>query len=182
VIIARAGAFLHRILAMPTFTQRNLAMQGFAPGLPLKQTRWLRMTPSLNTLWLATGTLLASPVTLLGFSVVAAYGARGPSHPFDRLYRWTHGEPLPDNPKPRRFAMAIASIWATATALLFATGHRRAGTIAGAALTLAGASVATTHFCLGSLIYRATIGRDARCSPGAFDRGRSADARVLADG
>jgi hypothetical protein len=167
---------------MTTFAQRNLAMQGFDLALPRAKTRWLRMTPSLNTLWIATGTLLASPITLLGFSVVAAYGASQRSHPFDAVYRWTHDEPLPDNPPPRRFAMAVASAWATATALLFATGHRRAGTIAGAALTLAGASVATTHFCLGSLVYRGMFGRDARCSPSAVDPSRRADARVLADG
>lgn len=50
--------------------------------------------------------------------------------------------------------MGMAAAWAAATAALLATDHRRAGLIAGALLSLSGATVATTHFCLGSWTYR----------------------------
>jgi 4-hydroxybenzoate polyprenyltransferase len=120
---------------------------------------WLRLTPSLSALWIASGTALASPATLLGFSLFSAFGASRHKHPFDRLYdrgirRRTKTEPLPDNPPPRRFAMALAAAWAATAAALLATGHRRAGLVAGSLLSVSGATVATTHFCLGSWLYR----------------------------
>jgi hypothetical protein len=143
------------------FTTRNLEMQGFtcasAPSLE-RVAPWLRLTPSLSTAWIATGTALASPGALLGFSFVSALGASRRRHPFDRIHdvlrrRRAAGAPLPENPPPRRFAMALAAAWAAATAALFATGHRRGGRVAGGLLGLAGLSVATTHFCFGSWLY-----------------------------
>lgn len=120
---------------------------------------WLRLTPSLSTLWIASGTALASPATLFGFALFSAFGASRHKHPFDRLYdrgirRLAKSEALPDNPPPRRFAMALAAAWAATAAALLATGHRRAGLVAGGMLSVAGGTVATTHFCLGSWIYR----------------------------
>jgi hypothetical protein len=135
-----------------TFTERALAMQGFPIETDPSIRRiapWLRLTPSLSTLWIATGTALASPAMLLGFSLVSAFGASRHKHPFDRLH-----EPLPDNPPPRRFAMALAAAWAATAAALMATGHRRAGMLAGGLLGVAGATVASTHFCVGSWAYR----------------------------
>ncbi len=140
------------------FTQRNLRMQGFAsPSDAI--VPWLRWTPSLSTLWIATGTALGSPPLLFGFAVVSGLSATRHRHAFDLLYngglrRLTSGESLPENPPPRRFAMALAALWAATTGALFATGHRRAGAIAGGLLTAAGATVASTHFCVGSFVYR----------------------------
>jgi hypothetical protein len=133
-----------------TLTERGLAMQGFSDPAVCTVQRGLRFTPSLSTLWIATGTALASPVVLLGFALTSAFGASQRRHPFDRLY----GRPLPENPPPRRFAMALAAAWAATAAILLATGHRSSGVVAGALLTAAGATVATTHFCLGSWVYR----------------------------
>jgi hypothetical protein len=145
-----------------SLTERGLTMQGF----PFRADRsvrrigpWLRFTPSLSTLWIATGTALASPATLLGFALVSAVGASQRKHPFDRLYdgglrRLTGSERLPDNPPPRRFAMALAAAEAATAAALFLTGHRRAGRIVGAVLAASGAAVAATHLCLGSFLFR----------------------------
>jgi hypothetical protein len=143
-------------------TERGLAMQGFPVGTDPSIRRvepWLRLTPSLSTLWIASGTALASPAMLAGFSLVSAFGASRHKHPFDRLYeigirRLAKSEPLPDNPPPRRFAMALAAVWAASAAALLATEHRRAGRIAGGLLGVAGATVALTHFCVGSWVYR----------------------------
>jgi hypothetical protein len=145
-----------------TLTERGLSMQGF-PILTDSSCRvaapWLRFTPSLSTLWIATGTALRSPATLLGFAVVSAVGASSHKHPFDRLYalgsrRLGKLPSLPDNPPPRRFAMALASAWAATAAVLFLTRHRRAGIVAGGLLGAAGATVASTHLCLGSWVFR----------------------------
>jgi len=145
-----------------TLIERGLAMQGFRVGSDPSIRRaqsGLRFTPSLSTLWIAAGTALASPAILAGFALVSAFGASQHRHPFDRLYdRWikrvAKSAPLPENPPPRRFAMALAAAWAGTSAILFATGRRRAGVVAGALLATAGATVATTHFCVGSWVYR----------------------------
>jgi len=146
-------AALHPIETMETttVTERGLALQGFRPSDPAirRVQPWLRMTPSLSTLWIASGTALGSPAILGGFSLVSAFGASQHKHPFDRLHRG-----LPDNPPPRRFAMGLAAAWAATAAALFATRHRLGGRIAGGLLAAAGLTVATTHFCLGSFIYR----------------------------
>src|SRR5262249_9387086 len=142
------------------FTDRALAVQGFSCGTDPALRRvepWLRLTPSLSALWIGTGTALASPRTLLAFSLVSAIGAAQRKHPFDPLYDGgrrgpVKGEPLPDNPPPRRFAMGLAAAWAAAAAALLATGHRRAGLVAGSLLTAAGVTVAATHVCLGSWV------------------------------
>jgi hypothetical protein len=144
------------------FTERGLAMQGFPnPSGPAirKVEPWLRLTPLLNTLWIAAGTALESPATLLGFSLVSALGATRQKHPFDQLYnrgvrRLAKSEPLPDNPPPRRFAMGLAAAWAATAAALLLTSRRRAGLVAGGLLAVAGATVSSTHFCLGSWTYR----------------------------
>lgn len=143
-------------------SERGLAIQGFPirsePSLR-RLAPWLRLTPSLSAVWIVTGTALASPALLLSFAAVSAFGASQHKHPFDRLYDRAFrplvgSAPLPDNPPPRRFAMALAAAWAAASAALFASGHRRAGLVAGSLLGVAGTTVATTHFCLGSWIYR----------------------------
>jgi 4-hydroxybenzoate polyprenyltransferase len=149
-------------MAHATFTERGLAMQGFPirsdPSIRRIEP-WLRLTPSLSTLWIAGGTALASPAALLGFAILSAIGASRHKHPFDRFYdrgirRLAKSEPLPDNPPPRRFAMALAAAWAATAAALLWTGHRRAGLVAGGLLGAAGATVASTHFCVGSWTYR----------------------------
>lgn len=141
-------------------------MQGFRiqtdPAIRRVQP-WLRFTPSLSTLWIALGTALRSPRVLLGFSLVSALGASRRRHPFDVLFNRGVGRlvkrgALPENPPPRRFAMLVAAAWAAAAAALLASGHRRAGVVAGGLLGAAGATVASTHFCVGSFMYRRLYG------------------------
>lgn len=155
---------MHRAKSMTTstLTKRGLAMQGFRvdsdPSIYRVQSA-LRFTPSLSALWIAAGTALASPAVLLGFSLVSAIGASQRRHPIDRVYdrsigRLVKSGPLPENPPPRRFAMALAAAWAATSAILLATGHRSAGRVAGALLAGAGMTVATTHVCVGSWVYR----------------------------
>jgi hypothetical protein len=142
-------------------TRAHLLLQGFAcdanPAI-LASSRWLRFTPALSTVAIVGGTLLRSPAVLLAFTACAAIGAAG-WHPFDALFNHVvrhvvGAEPLPPNPAPRRFAMAVASVWAAGTAWLYSAGFATAGLVAGLALGVAAVLVSTTHFCIGSLIYR----------------------------
>lgn len=148
---------------MPTMGRidSRLTMQGFAcdadPRI-VAGARWLRFTPALSTLCIVTGTALRSPAVLWSFAAIAAVGAAGWSF-FDGLFngivrRLVGAPPLPPNPVPRRFAMGVAAAWSAGVGALFAAGSTWAGVIAGGALALAGAIVVTTHFCLGSWLYR----------------------------
>ena len=139
----------------------RLMLQGFAcetdPRIAAS-ARWLRFTPALSTLCIITGTALRSPAVLWGFAIIAAIGAAG-WNVFDALFNalvrhWVHADRLPPNPAPRRFAMAVAAVWSAAAGWLMTIGSGWVGVAAGCALAVAGATVAITHFCLGSWMYR----------------------------
>jgi len=144
----------------------RLKLQGFPcdsdPRI-VAAARWLRFTPILNTVCIIVGTAFRSPLLLWGFAIITVIGAAG-WHPFDALFngfvrRWLDVPSLPPNPVPRRFAMAVAAVWIAGAAWLMSAGFIWAGVAAGSALALAGAIVATTHFCLGSWIYQMFWGR-----------------------
>ncbi len=138
----------------------RLLLQGFACDTDPRvaaSARWLRFTPAMSTLCVITGTVLRSPTVLWSFAVIAGLGAAG-WNVFDKLFnaivrRWVRAAPLPPNPAPRRFAMAVAAAWSAVASALMAIGLNSAGVAAGIALAVAGAAVATTHFCLGSWLY-----------------------------
>lgn len=151
----------------------RLELQGFDCALlpdGERSVRWLRFTPALSTLWIIAGTALRSPTLMWGLAVIAAVGAAG-WHLFDALFdltlrRWVHAPPLGANPAPRRFAMAVAAAWSAGVGILFRAGWIESGIVAGTALALAGLTVATTHFCLGSWLYRLLrLGKDPRHAP-----------------
>jgi Domain of unknown function (DUF4395) len=139
----------------------RLMLQGFACDTDPRvaaSAQWLRFTPVLSTLCIIAGTALESPTVLWSFAIISATGAAG-WNVFDALFntlvrRWVHAPRLPPNPAPRRFAMAVAAVWSAGAGWLMTIGWGRAGVAAGGALAVAGATVATTHFCLGSWLYR----------------------------
>lgn len=155
------GSVTKPIATMSPTTRWRLNLQGFACDSDPRvaaSTRSLRFTPALSTLCIVAGTVLRSPAILFGYAVIAGGGAAG-WHSFDALFngwirRWVQAERLPANPAPRRFAMAVAAIWSAGTAWLMATGQVWVGVAAGSVLAVAGLTVATTHFCLGSWLYR----------------------------
>lgn len=125
---------------------------------------WLRWSPALCTLVMAIGTVLASQSILWGLVPFAALGALFPRHPFDYIYnlgvrRLTDTPPLPSNGAPRRFACGIAALWLVAAGAAFATGLDTLGYVLGGMLSAVAALVATTHFCIPSLIYSLLFGR-----------------------
>src|SRR6266550_1251765 len=113
------------------------------------------------------GTVLASPAILWTLALIAALGMAFPTHPFDLVYNYvirhaTRTSPLPPNGAPRRFACGLAAVWLATTAWTFGAGAVVAGYLLGGSITVVGAIISTTHFCIPSLIYRLlTHGRSA---------------------
>lgn len=131
---------------------------------------WLRWSPVFCTTFMALGTILAAPWILWGLAVTAALGTVLPSHPFDYVYnlgfrRLTGTPPLPANGAPRRFACGMATVWLVATGAAFAADLTVLGYVLGGVLTALAALVATTHFCLPSLVYGLIFGRP-QCTTG----------------
>jgi hypothetical protein len=129
---------------------------------------WLRWSPLFCATVMAIGTVLASLWVLWGLVPFAALGAIFPRHPFDLIYNYgvrhlTRTQPLPPHGAPRRFACALASVWLIATGAAFAADLDLLGYALGGSLTIVAATVATTHFCIPSLVYALLFGRP-RCA------------------
>ena len=125
---------------------------------------WLRWSPALCAIVMALGTVLASQWILWGLVPFAALGALFPRHPFDYIYnlgvrRVTSTPPLPPHGAPRRFACGVASVWLIATGAVFAADMDVLGYVLGGMLSAVAALVATTHFCIPSLVYGLIFGR-----------------------
>ncbi|MBP1621385.1 MAG: hypothetical protein H6Q02_2152, partial [Acidobacteria bacterium] len=70
-------------------TRRRLEIQGFVgidDATLAEVAPWLRFSPAVCTVWMATGTVLASPVLLWTLAAIALLGAILPFHPFDLAY------------------------------------------------------------------------------------------------
>jgi hypothetical protein len=124
---------------------------------------WLRWSPALCAVFMATGTILASPPILWALAVIAALGAMLPFHPFDAFYnyvvrRLTGTRPLPHHGPQRRFACGMAAAWLIGTGLAFHEGAAALGYALGGTLTIVAAIVGATHFCIPSLIYNKLFG------------------------
>jgi hypothetical protein len=141
--------------------RRRLEAQGFRglDDVALAEIGpWLRWSPALCAVFMATGTILASPPVLWALAAIALLGAVLPAHPFDIFYN--HGvrhltgtRPLPHHGPQRRFACGIAAAWLTGTGLAFHDGAAALGYVLGGTLTIVAAIVGTTHFCIPSLVY-----------------------------
>jgi hypothetical protein len=124
---------------------------------------WLRLSPTLCMIWMAVGTILASPVILVALTPFSFLGTIMKGHPFDVIYN--HGlrhlfgtRPLPPNGAPRRFACGVATVWLFATALAFQAGAMTAGYVLGYSLTLAALSASTIGFCIPSFFWGLMFG------------------------
>lgn len=92
---------------------------------------------------------------LSGIGVVASFAAR---HPFDHL--WNHGvrhlighPALPPNPRRRRHAFKIATVWLALVGTLFATGASTVAIVLGGLLVAACGVVTATNLCLPSEMF-----------------------------
>jgi len=146
--------------------KRRLEIQGFTevdPGILEETVSWLGFPYLLCAILAAAGTMLASPVVLLGLTFFSAWGAASAVHPFDYIYNYgirraTGTGPLPKRGVPGRFACGLGTAWLLVTAWAFYSGMMLTGYILGANLVLVAGLVGTVHFCIPSLIFRSIFG------------------------
>lgn len=137
----------------------NLEVQGY--GLTAEQSRALRIGLRFPTaLCLAlvlTGLVLESAFVILALVPIGAIAGWTARHPFDLL--WNHGlrhltaaPALPPNPRPRRHAFKLATVWLLAVGVLFALGQTTAALALGVVLVAVCGLVTTTNFCIPSTL------------------------------
>ena len=145
------------------FTKNNLDKQGFGNLDEDAKScyAWpLRFSPGVGTVLIIVGLALQSP-TFLGIgAIVPLSGALFPRGMIlDLVYnlgvrRPFHGPALPPTPTPRRFSYLLSTVLLTGSALSFHYGLSTLGILLGGAVALGGLMLTTTHWCLGSWIYR----------------------------
>lgn len=135
----------------------NLTTQGYYLGDDERRrlALGLRFSTGLCLSLVVVALALQSPIMVLalsGIGVVASFAAR---HPFD--YLWNHGVRhlfgaplLPANPRRRRDAFKVATVWLAFVGALFATGAATAALVLGGMLVAACALVTATNLCLPS--------------------------------
>lgn len=164
------------------FTKNNLDKQGFGNLDENAKScyAWpLRFTPGVGTVLIVVGLALQSP-TFLGLgAIVPLSGALFPRGMIlDLVYNLGvrhlfHWPALPPTPTPRRFSYLLSTVLLTGSALSFYYGLSTLGIILGGAVALGGLMLTTTHWCLGSWIYRVFFRHSAAKSVTAdFGRGR----------
>jgi hypothetical protein len=135
----------------------NLTTQGYclADDERRRLALGLRFSTGTCLLLIITALVLESPVMIFALSGVGLLAGLTPRHPFDLF--WNHGlrhltggPALPPNPKRRRDAFKIATVWLLAVGTLFATGAATVAVIVGCLLVAACAIVTTTNFCIPS--------------------------------
>ena len=113
-----------------SWTGENLSTQGYRLRDSERRELWLglRFPTGLCLALVVTALAIESVVMLValsGIGLVAGFTGR---HPFD--YLWNHGlrhaldaPPLSPNPRRRRHAFKLATVWLLAVALLFGAGQ-----------------------------------------------------------
>lgn len=135
----------------------NLTTQGYCLPDAERRALWLGLRFSTGTC-LALAATAVSVQSVAFLAVLVAVGAVAgftSRHPFDHI--WNHavrhivgGPAVPPNPRRRRDAFKIATVWLAAVAVLFATGQAAAASVLGGLLIAACATVTLTNLCLPS--------------------------------
>ena len=135
----------------------NLTTQGFClSDLERRQLAvGLRFSTGLCLSLVVVALAIQSPImvfALSGIGVVASFATR---HPFDHI--WNHGARhlvgapvLPPNPRRRRDAFKVATVWLALVGTLLAAGALTAALVLGGMLVAACATVTATNLCLPS--------------------------------
>ena len=137
----------------------NLEVQGYR--LTAEQSRVLRIglrfPTALCLALVVTGLVLESAVVILALVPIGAIAGWTARHPFDVL--WNHGlrhltgaPALPPNPRLRRHAFKLATVWLLAIGVLFALGQATAALTLGVVLVAVCGLVTTTNFCIPSTL------------------------------
>jgi hypothetical protein len=137
----------------------NLEVQGYCLSAEESRAlRWgLRFPTALCLAVVVTGLVLQSAALILTLVPIGAVAGWTRRHPFDLI--WNHGlrhlsraPELPPNPRPRRHAFKLATVWLLAVGLLFAFGQATAGLVLGAVLVGVCGVVTTVNFCVPSTL------------------------------
>ena len=145
--------------APATWMDSNLEVQGYC--LSAEQSRSLRVglrfPTALCLALVVTGLVLESAVIILALVPIGAVAGWTHRHPFDLI--WNHGlrhlagaPELPPNPRPRRHAFKLATVWLLAVGVLVAAGQATAALVLGGVLVGVCGLVTTTNFCVPSTL------------------------------
>ena len=155
---------------LASWSRSCLTMQGYSVlSDEERKSLWLgiRFAPALCFAGIALGVILASPVLLLAMAATAFVGGfLTPKHPFDYVYDIAFrpllgGPSVPASPAPRRFACQLATPWIAAIAVASLADLAMVAWALAAPLLVVAATVATTNWCLPSLMYGLLHGRRA---------------------
>lgn len=149
--------------ALSEFTKTNLDKQGFGQLDEEAKSCYagpLRFTPAAGTILILVGLTLQSPSFLGIGAIVPLSGALFPHGMIlDLVYnlgiRHLFRAPaLPPTPTPRRFSYLLSTLLLVGSAIAFYYGLSAVGFILGGAVAIGGTILTTTHWCLGSWLYR----------------------------
>jgi hypothetical protein len=158
------------------FTKNNLDKQGFGNLDEDAKScyAWpLRFSPAVGTVLIIVGLTLQSPVFLGLGAIVPLSGALFPRGMIlDLVYNLGvrhlfHQPALPPTPTPRRFSYLLSTVLIAGSAVSFYYGLSPLGFILGGVVALGGLMLTTTHWCLGSWIYRLFFRHSAAGSSGS---------------
>ena len=141
------------------WTGENLSTQGYRLSGVERRELWLglRFPTGLCLALVVTALALESVVMLVALSGIGLVAGFTRRHPFDCL--WNHGlrhvlnaPPVPPNPRRRRHAFKLATVWLLAVALLFGAGQDTAALVLGGVLLAVCGLVTVTSFCIPSTL------------------------------
>ena len=139
--------------------QRNLAVQGYCLNEPEAASLrvGLRFPTGLCLPLVATGLALESAPIIFAMAAIGAVAGFTSRHPFDLL--WNHGvrhltgaPELPPNPRRRRHAFKLGTLWLLTIGVLLAAGLEGVALALGIGLLGACALVTTLNFCIPSTV------------------------------
>jgi Domain of unknown function (DUF4395) len=172
--------------AFAAWMRGNLATQGYCLSDEAHRRLSLALRFSTGTCLLLVITALAleSPAMVFALSGVGLVAGFSPRHPFDLLWnfgvrRLTGGPALPTNPRRRRHAFKIATVWLLLVGALFAAGAATAGLVLGGLLVAACATLTATNLCIPSELLAFVERRATRTEARARTRSSSYAASTL---
>lgn len=144
-------------MSIGAWMRENLTTQGYCLRDEERRelSTGLRFSTGLCLGLVLVALVLESTVMVFTLAGIGAWAGLAARHPFDHL--WNHavrhllrGPALPANPRRRRDAFKIATVWLFAVGALLAVGAATPALVLGGLLVAACATVTATNLCLPS--------------------------------
>ena len=124
----------------------------------------LLFQPRVIGLCLVVAVIMQAPLGFFALAAVLWWSALAPRlNPFDALYNWTLARPggpaLAAAPAPRRFAQALAGLFALAIGVSLALGWRTIALVIEGFFIVAVGALAFGGFCLSCFVFHLVCGR-----------------------